>query len=119
MHVLPHADSVFNSYVVADRDAALDESVIADIAMRADNNIFEYMSKRPDASALANRICFDQRFLVNEWCFFQICVNLRLNYGLELGKHTLLEVQLLGGEAGSVWVVRHEHDCLLQLAVQS
>ena len=115
--MLPHADSIFNGYVVADCDSALDESVIADIAVRADNDIFEYMSKRPDASAFANRICFDQRLLVDK-CSCHIRVSSRLDYGLELGHHALLEVHLLGGEARGVGVVRDEHDGLVQLAIQ-
>ncbi|HWF88838.1 MAG TPA: hypothetical protein VN659_08390 [Pyrinomonadaceae bacterium] len=59
MHMLPNANSVFNGYVVANRDAALDKSMIADVAVRTDNNVLQYMSKRPYASARANRICFN------------------------------------------------------------
>lgn len=66
VHVLPDADSVFDSDVVADADSALDESVIADVALRADNHILQHVSERPDTSAFTNRICFYQRFLVDE-----------------------------------------------------
>lgn len=117
MHVLPHADSILDGYVVADCDSALDERVIADIAVRADNDIFEYMSKRPDASAFTNRICFDQRLLVDK-CSCHIRVSPRLDYGLELGQYALFEVHLLGREACSVGVVCDEHDGFVQLAIQ-
>ena len=58
VHVLPDADAVFDRDVVADGDAALDVSVIADVAVRADNHVLKYMSKRPDASTFADRVCF-------------------------------------------------------------
>ena len=66
VYVLPDADSVFDGDVVADADSALDESVIADVAVRADNHILQHVSERPDTSAFTNRICFYQRFLVDE-----------------------------------------------------
>lgn len=71
MHVLPHAHSVFDGYVVSDSDPALDESVISDVAVRADHSALQYMSKRPYARTFAYCICFDQRCVVNEWSFFQ------------------------------------------------
>jgi hypothetical protein len=70
VHVLPDADSVFNRYVIADCDSALDKSVVADVTAGADNGVFQNMSKRPYASAFANRVRFDQCFLMNEWCLF-------------------------------------------------
>lgn len=70
VHVLPHADSVFNCDVVADCDSTLDKSVIADVAMGTYADVLQDMSKRPDARAFANRICFDQRFFVDERSFF-------------------------------------------------
>lgn len=66
VYVLPDADSVFDRDVVADRDSAFDKRVIADVAVIADTNVLQHVSERPDARAFANRICFNQRFLVNE-----------------------------------------------------
>lgn len=70
--MLPDADPVFYRYVIANRDSALDESMIADIAVRTNNHVLQYMSKRPDARALTNRICFDQRVVVDEWCAHRV-----------------------------------------------
>ena len=39
-------------------------------------------------------------------------------HGFKFGQHALLKVHLLGREARGVWVVRHEHDRLVQLAIQ-
>ena len=72
VHVLPDADSILDRDVIADRDAALDKSMIADIAMRADTDVLQHVSKRPDARTFANRVGFDQRFLVDEWWFHLI-----------------------------------------------
>jgi len=66
VHVLPDADSVFDSYVVSNRDSAFNESVISNVALGAYNRIFQYMSERPDTSTFADRVCFDQRFFVDE-----------------------------------------------------
>jgi hypothetical protein len=74
--VLPHADPVFDGDVVADRDSALDESMIADVTVRAYNNVLQYVREGPNASAFANRIRFDQRFLVDEWCFHEVLVRI-------------------------------------------
>ena len=66
VNVLPDADSVFDSYVVADCDAAFNECMISNVTVGADNRIFQYMSERPYTSTFADRICFDQRFFVDE-----------------------------------------------------
>lgn len=71
MYVLPDRDSVFDGYIVADADAALDESVIADVAVGADNHILQYVGERPDTGAFTNRICFHERFVVDEGGVFR------------------------------------------------
>jgi hypothetical protein len=75
VNVLPHADAVFDRYVITDCDAALDEIVIADVAVRADTDVFQDVSERPDASAFADVIGFDQRLLVNKCLWFYIAHN--------------------------------------------
>ena len=117
VHVLPNTNPILDRYVIAESYSILDESVIADITVSADADVHLDMSKRPDASAFANRICFDQSLLVDK-CSCHIRVSPRLDYGLELGHHAFLEVHLLGGEARGVGVVRDEHDGLVQLAIQ-
>jgi len=74
VHVLPDADSILDGHIISDGDAALDKSMIADIAMRPDTDVLQHMSKRPDARTFANRVRFDQRFLVDEWWFHLILI---------------------------------------------
>jgi hypothetical protein len=66
--MLPKTNPILDRYVIAYRYTILDESVIADITVSANTDIFLHMSERPDASALADVIGFDQRLLVDE-CF--------------------------------------------------
>ena len=116
VYVLPHADTVFDSNVVANRDSTFDEGVISDVTVSADNRAFQYMSECPYTSTFANRICLDQRFLVDEGRLFRFG---HLNCRLELSEHAFFKVHLLGGEAGCVGVVGHEHDGFFQLVIQS
>ena len=76
MHVLPDANSILDGHIVADRYSALNKGVIADVAMRADHDVFQHMSERPDARTLPDRICFNQRSLVDEWRFFHFDISL-------------------------------------------
>jgi len=64
--VLPHADTIFDRYIVADCYPALDESVVADVAVGADHSSLQYMSERPNSSTFADVVCFYQRLLVDE-----------------------------------------------------
>ena len=78
VNVLPDTDAVFDRYVVADCDSAFNESVISDVTVRANNRVFQHMSERPYASTFADRICFDQRFFVDEGRFFRFAHSRRL-----------------------------------------
>ena len=59
VYMLPHGYAVLDRHVVANRHAALDKSVIADIAMRSYRRVLQHVSERPDARTLADRISLD------------------------------------------------------------
>ena len=70
VHVLPDADAVLDGDVVTYSDPALDESMVADVAVSADNGVLQHMSKCPYPRTFANCICFDECRLVNDGSFF-------------------------------------------------
>jgi len=73
--MLPKTNAILDRYVIAYRYTILDESVIADITVSANTNVLLHMSERPDASAFADVIGFDQRLLVNKYFWFHIAHN--------------------------------------------
>jgi len=66
VNVLPYAHAVFDRHIVTDCYSALDESMVADIAVGTDHGSLQDVSERPNARAFADVVCFYQRLLVDE-----------------------------------------------------
>ncbi len=66
MHVFPDGHAVFDGDVVTNYYACLNESVVPDIAVAADDHASLHVRERPNAGAFAHPVCLNQGIFVNE-----------------------------------------------------
>lgn len=65
-NAVPYGYAILDRDTIANRDARLDESMIANIAVLADGGALHHVSERPHARALANVVSFYQSLRMYE-----------------------------------------------------